>query len=195
MAEQFMSADETDRYIDERVKKTLAQRPKVGPLRRLGQMVGNVVIIALIALVALVFALVARLQYGVPVPLPASLVATAGVVYSTSVAPPRNSPALPPQRPVAAQEGGAPALVPFWGSPVVEEPTPAPTLTVPAAPTPTPGFWTPEEETQVAATATAFIEIIPTAPPAFVGYVDERCKDPELVAQSALLQAWCPKGG
>ncbi len=174
------------------------RQPKISPLRRLGQTVGNIIIFVMIALVALVFALVLRLQYGVPIPLPAGLVATAGVVYSASVAPPLNTPAKPPQRPVEGREANEssalpPRFTPFYGAPAGEEATPTVESTSSPAPTATESFWTPEEQTQIAQTATAFIVEVPTAPPAFVSYVDERCKDAEIVAQSKLLELFCKK--
>lgn len=105
--------------------------------------------------------------------------------------------------------GGAPRLptppprfTPFYGAPggggeedQEATPTTVPTLTIPAAPTATAGFWDATEVAAFSATATAFIVEVPTAPPEFVDYTKEQCADPELVAQSKLLQAWCPKGG
>jgi len=185
--QQFMSADETDRYIDERIQKALKQRPKRGIIQRAGGLVWGLLWLVLICTVIAVFAFALRVQYGIPIPLPASLVATAGVAFSTAAAP------LPTAARVQQQPAGAhgPRYTPFYGD--AQEATAEPTLTILPAPTATESFWTPEEQTQIAATATAFIEVIPTAPPEFIGYVDERCRDAGAVEESLTLQLFCKK--
>lgn len=109
------------------------------------------------------------------------LPATAGVVFSTPVAAPAQRPASQPH--LTPSYRATPA--PVFSGMIAQEPT--------AEPIPT-TFWTAEELAQFEATATAFIEVIPTAPPAFIEYTLAQCKDAEIVAASALLRAWCPKG-
>ena len=86
--------------------------------------------------------------------------------------------ALPP-----SDQGAAP-----WPTLTPEPPTPEPTQ----APVPT-SFWTEEERAAWTATAEAWHDpqTLPTAPPDFAKYVDERCRDPEQVAESATLQLFC----
>lgn len=186
MTEQhFMTADETDRYIDGRIQRAL--KPRRGIVQRAGGFIGSLLWIVLILSVITVFAFAARVQYGLPIPLPDSLVATAGVAFSTAAAPlPTARPEQQPAQPI----GGAAPWPTLTPEPAAQD---EPTLTVPPVLTATPSFWTPAEQTQIAATATAFIEVVPTAPPAFAEYVDERCRDPEQVAESATLQLFCRK--
>ncbi len=162
------------------------------PVVRRGFNIGGCVVWVLAAIMFVVFVAALLPNIAASYPALSRFAGTAGVTFSTPMGAPQNTRVLPSQSRPAASEGDAPALVPFYGSPVVEEATPQPTAT--ALPTPTPQFWTEEERAAFTATAEAFYMVIPTAPPAFTAYVDERCKDPELVAQSALLQAWCPKG-
>lgn len=143
---------------------------------------------AAIMFVVFLAALLPNIAASYPIPYLSQFIATPQTIYSTS-APVRT-----------AQLGAVPARQQPMTGGAAPWPTLTPTqepvllmLTLPPAPTPTAGFWTPAEQTQIAATATAFIEVIPTAPPAFVQYVDEHCKDPEVVAQSPTLQLFCKK--
>jgi len=188
MAEQYMTPEETDRYVDERIRR--AMHPKRGIVGRVWGLIVGLIWLVLIGLVIAVFAFAARVQYGLPIPLPQSLVSTAAVTFSTAAAP---LPTARRQEPGAAQQP-APALVPFYRPTVVEEqPTPTPEPTQAPAPT---SFWTEEELKAFTATAEAFYqpETLPTAPPAFVQYVDERCRDAGAVEASATLQLFCGGG-
>jgi len=127
MTEQYMTPDETDRYVDERVRQILKQHPKRGIIGRVWGLIVGLIWLVLIGLVIAVFAFAARIQYGLPIPLPANLVSTAAVTFSTAAAP------LPTARQVQQQpSGGAPVIVgaPAWPT-LTPEP---PTLTQEAAP-------------------------------------------------------------
>jgi hypothetical protein len=136
--QKFMTADETDRYVDGRIKQ--AMHPKRGVIGQLGVLVTNIAIIVLIVLGIAVFLFVLRINYGLPVPLPANIVGTAAVTFSTAAAP------LPTARQVQQQPASMPAP-PSSGA------DPWPTLT-PEPPTPT----------QEAAPPVALPNLVPSNP-------------------------------
>jgi hypothetical protein len=201
MTEQYMTADETDRYIDERIKR--AMRPKRGIVGRVWGLIIGLIWLVLIGLVIAVFAFAARVQYGLPIPLPESLVSTAVVSFSTAAAP------LPTARQVQQQPvGGAqPALVPFYRAtdePAQPTTTPEPTqeatadkeltaISIRLAPTET--AQTAEWRAVEANDYQYFYDpyALPTAEPGFSEAVAEKCRDPEQVAESATLRLFCRK--
>lgn len=83
-----------------------------------------------------------------------------------------------------------PRFTPFYGGAVIagELATVEPTATSEAASS---SFYTPEEQAAFQATDEAFYTEIPTAEPAFIEYVDERCKDAGAVEESRTLQLFC----
>lgn len=71
-------------------------------------------------------------------------------------------------------------------------------VVTPAASTPTSDpaqFWTADERAAFTATAIAWYDpaTVPTAPAAFIDATLAGCADAELVAESPMLQLWCPK--
>lgn len=181
MEQQFMSADETDRYVDSRIERALQERrraPRRGFMQSVGRAVNIIVSLVLFSLLGAVLYYIAAMQYHLPLPL--NLTATEQTVYSTSV---------PAQQPLPTQRVYMSPVPPQEQAPVIN--VAQPTLTLPPTPTVVPSFWTAEEQTQIVATATAFIEVIPTAPPEFIKYTQEQCRDPEKVADSWMLQQMC----
>lgn len=190
MTEQFMTADETDRYIDERIKR--AMRPERGIIGRAWGLIVGALWLALIVLVILVFALAARVQYGLPIPLPESLVATAGVTFSTAAAP------LPTARQAGVPQQPAPALVPFYrGTEAPEQPTgtPEPTQGEPytvkanlgmSSPASNPGFSCGVEPgMDPNATCATAEPIDPEAAPADIYSVEDRVFQPAVLPTSS----------
>lgn len=176
-----MSVNLTDeQYLD----LLLRGQKKAAPRRRFS--LGDCIVWVLAAIMFVVFvaALLPNIAASYPgLPVLAQFIATPRAVFSTSLPARQQQPAgVPPQT------GAAP-----WPTLTPEPQEARPTLTLPAAPSPTEGFWSPADETAFAATATAFIEVIPTAPPDFARYVDERCKDAGAVEESATLQLFCKK--
>jgi len=124
MTQEFMTAEETDRYVDDRIRR--AMHPKRSIVGRVWGLITALLWLVLIGLVIAVFAFAARVQYGLPIPLPSSMVSTAAVTFSTAAAP------LPTARQVPA--GGAPPAAP--APPSDQGAAPWPTLT-PEQPAPT----------------------------------------------------------
>lgn len=122
---------------------------------------------------------------------------TVGTIVPTPAQPPQNlrQPVVQPPAPLPSCEtvtDTRTACVQASTDRSVDSPTPT------AAPTPTAtadtgSFWTPAEQTAIAATEQAWYDpaTLPTAPPAFVEAVQEGCNDPAKLEQSALLRTFC----
>lgn len=94
---------------------------KRGIVGRVWGLIVGLIWLALIGLVITVFAFAARVQYGIPIPLPVNMVSTAAITFSTAAAP------LPTARQVQQQPMPIIVGAPAW-----------PTLTPEAKQTPTP---------------------------------------------------------
>lgn len=175
------------------------------PVVKRGFSVGGCVVWVLAAIMFVVFVAALLPNIAASYPALSRFAGTAGVTFSTPMAPPQNTRVLPPQdRPTAldGQSGGA-GLVPFWGSPEpVEEATPQPTPTPDTGPTLTALAIVSGPTETAAAVQWRGLEAddyryfndpysLETPEPGFVGYVAEQCADPEKVKKSFLLQQMC----
>jgi hypothetical protein len=205
MTQEYMTPDETDRYIDERIRR--AMHPKRGIVGRVWGLITGLIWLVLIGLVIAVFAFAARVQYGLPIPLPQSLVSTAAVTFSTAAAPLPTARQVPvggaqpvPAQPAFVDHGAAP-----WPTltPTAEEATDTPALTSNTQLTAIAVKFAPTETAQAvewrALSANDYQYFydpytLQTPETGFVEGVKEKCRDPEKVKASATLQLFCGGG-
>lgn len=143
MTEQFMTPEETDRYIIDLIRRVTGQR-KSGVLHRVWGLVIGALWLTLIGLVIAVFAFALRVQYGMPIPIPDSLVATAAVTFSTAAAPLPTAQIQQRREPPALPVAGAapwPTLTPTQVPVIAPAPLPTPLAhLVLSKPADNPGF-------------------------------------------------------